>query len=51
MSSLTKALSGLAIVTVEVSSSVGDLATWLRPGRHLGAIMSDVRFTLPDPTG
>jgi hypothetical protein len=41
--------SRLAVVTVEVSSSVGDLPRWLRPGRHLGAIMSDVRFALPAP--
>jgi hypothetical protein len=40
--------SRLAVVTVEVTSS-GDLATWLRPGRHLGAITSDVTFTLPEP--
>jgi hypothetical protein len=37
-----------AIVTVSVESS-GDLATWLRPGRHLGLITSDVTFTLPAP--
>jgi hypothetical protein len=41
--------SRLAVVTVEVSST-GDLATWLRPGRHLGAITSDVTFTLPAPS-
>jgi hypothetical protein len=41
--------SQLAVVTVSVESS-GDLATWLRPGRHLGAITSDVRFTLPAPS-
>jgi hypothetical protein len=35
-----------AVVTVEVTSS-GELGSWLRPGRHLGAIMSDVTFTLP----
>ena len=40
--------SGLAVVTVEVSST-GDLAKWLRPGRHLGAITSDVTFTMPAP--
>jgi hypothetical protein len=40
--------SRLAVVTVEVDST-GDLASWLRPGRHLGAIMSDVTFTLPSP--
>jgi hypothetical protein len=41
-----KARSRPAIVTVEVSSS-GQLASWLRPGRHLGAIMSNTTFTLP----
>ena len=40
--------SRLALVTVSVSSS-GDLASWLRPGRHLGAITTDVTFTLPAP--
>ena len=39
--------SRLAIVTVDVSSSVGDLASWLRPGRHLGVVTSSVEFTLP----
>jgi hypothetical protein len=39
--------SRLALVSVEVTSSVGDLASWLRPGRHLGVITSDVEFTLP----
>lgn len=41
-----RAKSRPAIVTVEVSSS-GRLASWLRPGRHLGAIMSGTTFTLP----
>jgi hypothetical protein len=44
-----KARSRPALVTVEVSSS-GPLASWLRPGRHLGAIMSDTTFTLPPMT-
>jgi hypothetical protein len=39
--------SRLAIVNVDVTSSVGDLASWLRPGRHLGVVTSDVEFTLP----
>jgi hypothetical protein len=39
--------SRLALVTVDVSSSVGDLASWLRPGRHLGVVTSDVELTLP----
>jgi hypothetical protein len=37
-----------ALVTVSVWSS-GDLASWLRPGRHLGAITSDVSFTVRAP--
>jgi Acetoacetate decarboxylase (ADC) len=37
--------SRLAVVTVEVSSS-GDLGSWLRAGRHLGVITSDVTFTM-----
>lgn len=41
-----RAKSRPAVVTVEVSSS-GQLASWLRPGRHLGAIMSGTTFTLP----
>lgn len=41
-----RAKSRPAIVTVEVESS-GQLASWLRPGRHLGAIMSGTTFTLP----
>jgi hypothetical protein len=39
--------SRLAVVNVDVTSSVGDLAAWLRPGRHLGVVTSDVHFTLP----
>jgi hypothetical protein len=42
--------SRLALVNVDVSSSVGDLAAWLRPGRHLGVVTSEVRFTLPAMT-
>lgn len=38
--------SRLARVTVSVESS-GDLPVWLRPGRHLGVIISNVTFTLP----
>ncbi|HET6560241.1 MAG TPA: acetoacetate decarboxylase family protein [Marmoricola sp.] len=34
-----------AVVTVEVDSD-GPLASWLRPGRHLGAVVRDTRFTL-----
>jgi hypothetical protein len=41
-----RAKSRPAIVTVEVTSS-GQLASWLRPGRHLGAIMTGTTFTLP----
>jgi hypothetical protein len=41
-----RARSQPAIVTVEVTSS-GSLASWLRPGRHLGAIMTRTTFTLP----
>lgn len=41
-----RAKSRPAIVTVEVSSS-GRLASWLRTGRHLGAIMTEMSFTLP----
>ena len=41
-----RAKSRPAIVTVEVESS-GQLASWLRPGRHVGAIMSGTTFTLP----
>ncbi len=38
-----------ALVDVEVGSS-GDLATWLRPGRHLGAVVERSTFTLAPPT-
>ncbi len=41
-----RARSRPALVTVEVDSDTG-LPSWLRPGRHLGAIMSDTTFTLP----
>jgi hypothetical protein len=41
-----RARSRPALVTVEVESS-GRLASWLRPGRHLGAIMTGTTFTLP----
>jgi hypothetical protein len=41
-----RAKSRPAVVTVEVTSS-GQLASWLRPGRHLGAIMTSTTFTLP----
>jgi Acetoacetate decarboxylase (ADC) len=44
-----KARSRPALVTVEVRSN-GNLASWLRPGRHLGAVMTATEFTLPDPT-
>ena len=37
-----------AVVTVHVDSR-GPLPQWLRPGRHLGAVLSDVEFTLSDP--
>jgi hypothetical protein len=40
-----RAKSRPAIVTVEVESS-GRLASWLRPGRHLGAVMTGTTFTL-----
>jgi Acetoacetate decarboxylase (ADC) len=35
-----------AVVTVEVRSE-GDLARWLRPGRHLGVVLTHVSFALP----
>lgn len=41
--------SRLSIVTVDVSSSVGDLPAWLRPGRHMGVVTSDMTFTLLAP--
>ncbi|MFN2559736.1 MAG: acetoacetate decarboxylase family protein [Jatrophihabitans sp.] len=44
-----KARSRPALVTVEVRSN-GNLASWLRPGRHLGAVMTGTEFTLPDPS-
>lgn len=37
-----------ALITVEVESD-GDLPGWLRPGRHLGAVMESASFTLPEP--
>jgi hypothetical protein len=38
----------LAVVTVDVSSA-GPLPTWLRPGRHLGTVLSDAAFDLQPP--
>jgi hypothetical protein len=38
-----------ALVTVEVVSD-GPLASWLRPGRHLGLVVQDARFTLAEPS-
>jgi len=40
-----KARARSALVTVEVESD-GELATWLRPGRHLGAVLTRTRFSL-----
>lgn len=40
----------VAVVNVAATSSVGDLPSWLRPGRHVGALLSDVRFELPAPS-
>lgn len=37
-----------ALVTVEVRSR-GNLASWLRPGRHLGAVLTGASFTLGVP--
>lgn len=37
-----------ALVTVDVSSP-GTLRRWLRPGRHLGAVIDDAVFTLDAP--
>ena len=37
-----------ALVTVEVESD-GPLPTWLRPGRHLGAVVERASFTLGAP--
>lgn len=38
-----------AIVTVEVESD-GDLAAWLRPGRHLGTVVQHAAFTMAAAT-
>jgi hypothetical protein len=38
----------LALVTVAVESE-GPLATWLRPGRHVGLVVQDARFALAEP--
>jgi hypothetical protein len=38
-----------ALVDVEVTSE-GDLATWLKPGRHLGAVVERSTFTLAPAT-
>ncbi len=38
-----------AVVTVDVSSE-GPLATWLRPGRHLGAVSPTMAFSLGEPS-
>lgn len=38
----------LALVDVTVGSD-GPLASWLRPGRHVGAVVSDAGFELPEP--
>jgi hypothetical protein len=37
-----------AIITVKVTSD-GPLADWLRPGRHLGAVISSMEFSLGVP--
>jgi hypothetical protein len=37
-----------ALVTVQVESD-GPLPTWLRPGRHLGAVVERATFTLEEP--
>jgi hypothetical protein len=39
-----------ALVRVEVSSTRGDLPRWLRPGRHLGAVLLDTAFELTAPS-
>lgn len=39
-----------ALITVAVSSE-GPLAEWLRPGRHLGAVISSMEFSLGVPQG
>ena len=38
-----------ATVDVEVTSE-GELASWLKPGRHLGAVVERSTFTLAPPT-
>lgn len=38
----------LAVVTVEADSD-GPLPTWLRPGRHLGAVLERGTFSLAEP--
>jgi hypothetical protein len=37
-----------ALVTVDVRSA-GSLASWMRPGRHVGAIIESAIFTLDEP--
>ena len=37
-----------ALITVEVDSE-GPLPSWLRPGRHLGAVAEALRFSLDEP--
>ena len=37
-----------ALITVEVDSA-GPLPTWLRPGRHVGAVAEALRFSLGEP--
>lgn len=39
----------LAVVTVSVRSD-GPLPTWLKPGRHLGALVEEATFSLEEPT-
>jgi hypothetical protein len=38
----------VAVVDVEVESD-GPLPTWLRPGRHLGAVVESARFSMTEP--
>jgi hypothetical protein len=38
-----------ALVTLEVESD-GPLPSWLRPGRHLGAVVPSGTFTFPAAT-
>lgn len=38
-----------ALVTVDVDSD-GPLPSWLRPGRHLGAVVERATYTLSEPT-